>query len=272
MATLTGEKALDLICGWLAGNPYGNVHSNNVITLHSPQTSRHRFVRIRLCHLVLLAALNCTAFAAEPAACERANQSGVKPPAEPVLIEPTAKSARYWSVQVGVAAIAQNDVGEIFSGGLESAEGEGAGQVYSLMLNWTAHRFHIPFRGRSLRPQFEPYLTLSLVDENGRSMFPDYNGGAGFRWVDFPWNKWVSTSFFMGVGLSYSSSVYRIDRVRHPSEERSHLKLDWPIQLTMALPRWPRSQLVLYNDHQSGGHIFDEGGVNSVGIGYRFEF
>jgi hypothetical protein len=53
---------------------------------------------------------------------------------------------------------------------------------------------------------------------------------------------------------------------------RSHLKFDWPIQFTFALPRWPQHQLVLLNDHQSGGHIFDEGGVNSVGLAYRYEF
>jgi hypothetical protein len=29
---------------------------------------------------------------------------------------------------------------------------------------------------------------------------------------------------------------------------------------------------VVFNDHISGGHVFDEGGVNSVGIGYRLEF
>jgi hypothetical protein len=63
-----------------------------------------------------------------------------------------------------------------------------------------------------------------------------------------------------------------VDRERHPGQDRSHLKFDWPIQVTFALPRWPQHQLVLFVDHQSGGHIFDEGGVNSYGIGYRFEF
>jgi hypothetical protein len=76
----------------------------------------------------------------------------------------------------------------------------------------------------------------------------------------------------MGIGLSYSSRVYAMDRERHPGEDRSHLKFDWPIQFTFALPKWPQHQLVIFNDHKSGGHIFDEGGVNSVGIGYRFAF
>jgi hypothetical protein len=194
-------------------------------------------------------------------------------PAEPELkIEPAPRGSRDWSIQAGVAVISRSDIGEIFTGGLDRAVGEAGGEVYSLMLNWTAHRFEIPCRGRKLRPQFEPYVMLALVDEKDRSIFPDYNGGVGFRWVDFPWNKWVATSIFTGIGLSYSKYVYTIDRERHPGEDRSHLKFDWPIQLTFALPRWPQHQLVLFNDHQSGGHIFDGGGVNSFGIGYRFEF
>ncbi len=187
-------------------------------------------------------------------------------------LEPAASVPRNWSVQTGVAFISQSDVGEVLSGGLEPAEGDAGGQLYSIMLNWTAHRFKIGCHGRTLTPQFEPYLTLTLVDENGRGIFPDYNGGVGFRWVDFPWDKWIDTTFFMGIGLSYSSHVYTVDRERHPGEDRSHLKLDWPIQLTFALPRWPQHQLVVFNDHQSGGHIFDAGGVNCLGIGYRLNF
>lgn len=175
-------------------------------------------------------------------------------------------------MQFGVAFISENNIHEILTGGYDRAKGDGGGQLYSLTVNWTAHRFEIPVGGRVLRPRFEPYLTLTLVDENSRPLFPDYNGGVGFRWVDFPWNRWLETSFFTGIGLSYSDHVYQIDRERHPGEERSHLKFDWPIQFTVALPRWPQHQLVLFNDHKSGGHVFDKGGVNSVGIGYRFEF
>lgn len=179
---------------------------------------------------------------------------------------------RDFAVQVGVGFIQQRNIDELFTKGLSRAEGKGEGEIYSLTLQWVAQRFEIPFRGGFLRPQFEPYATLTLVNEAGRSVFPDYNAGIGFRWVDFPWDRWLDTSFFMGLGLSYSDNVFTIDRERHPGMDRSHLKFDWPLQLTFALPRWPRHQLVLFNDHQSGGRILDRGGVNSVGIGYRVEF
>lgn len=188
------------------------------------------------------------------------------------VLEPAPDASRNWSVQAGVAIISRSNIGEILTGGFDRADGDAGGYLYSLTVNWTAHRFEIPCRGRTFTPTFEPYLTLTLVDQNHDSIFPDYNGGVGFRWVDFPWDRWIETTVFMGLGLSYSSRVYVVDRERHPEEYRSHLKFDWPIQITFALPRWPQHQLLLFNDHQSGGHIFDEGGVNSFGIGYRFEF
>ena len=186
--------------------------------------------------------------------------------------EPSPNDSRDWSVLAGVAVITNGDIGDILAGEFDRAEGDAGGELYLLTVNWTAHRFEIPYGGRLLKPQFEPYLTLTFVDQNNDSIFPDYNAGVGFRWVDFPWNRWIKTTFFMGLGLSYSSHIYQVDRDRHPDEDRSNLKFDWPIQFTFALPRWPQHQLVLLNDHQSGGHIFDEGGVNSVGLAYRYEF
>jgi hypothetical protein len=194
------------------------------------------------------------------------------PPSEDLLRPPQSEFLSDWSFQLGMAYITRHNIGDLLLGNFDAASGSGEGEIYNLTVNWTAHRFEIPWRDHIFRPQFEPYFTLTLVDEDGRSLFPDYNAGVGFRWLDFPWNRWVKTSFFMGLGLSYSSKVYAIDRVRHPDEKRSHLKFDWPLQLTLALPRWPQHHLVLFNDHQSGGHIFDQGGVNSLGLGYRFEF
>jgi hypothetical protein len=50
------------------------------------------------------------------------------------------------------------------------------------------------------------------------------------------------------------------------------LKFWLPVELTAALPRWPQHQVVLFLDHQSGGNVFDQGGVDVWGLGYRFEF
>ncbi len=87
--------------------------------------------------------------------------------------------------------------------------------------------------------------------------------------MHFPWNRWLKTSALVGGGLSYSAQIWRIDREKHPREHRSHVKFYWPVELTLALPSLPRHQLVLFSHHQSGGTIFDEGGFDTFGIGYR---
>lgn len=215
-----------------------------------------------------MAALACSVSFFAPAGSSHADPDG-SPSSS--LLQP-ASDQREWGVQMGVAFISESNIGQIFSGGLQPAQDDAGGEVYSFSLTWTAHRFEIPHRNGVFTPRVEPYLTLSVVHENRGSAFPDYNGGIGFRWVDFPWDRWVDTTVFMGLGLSYSSRVFLVDRERHPGQERSHIKFDWPLQLTLAIPRWPQHQLVLFNDHHSGGHIFDQGGVNNVGLGYRLEF
>src|SRR5688572_4552997 len=228
-----------------------------------------RFVRLRR----LLPGLKVLFFSCPFIASASADDSAAAPvlPVEaPDVLQKTSLT-NAWSLQFGVAFITANNIGEILSGEVNDGDDTG-GEAYSLSLNWVARRFQLSFREKLFQPQLEPYLTVTVGDETGESTFHDFNGGIGLRWVDFPWERWVRTSFFTGVGLSYSARVYAVDRQRHPDTHRSHLKIDWPLQVTFALPSMEQHQLVLFNDHQSGGHIFDEGGVNSLGIGYRWLF
>ena len=68
--------------------------------------------------------------------------------------------------------------------------------------------------------------------------------------------------------------IDKIDQIidRHRGEDRSNLKFSWPIQLSFALPDHEDHQLTLFISHHSGGHIFDAGGFNNIGLGYRREF
>ncbi len=182
------------------------------------------------------------------------------------------KSDPRWGVFFGVAILTDDDIGEVLTGEAARAQGDMGGELYELALSYRVHRFPFRLAGCALAPELEAYGRLTLVDQNGTSLFPDYNAGIGFRWVDFPWNRWVHTTLFTAIGLSYSTEVYEVDYARHPGEERSRWKFDWPIELTLAPGPYPHHQLVLFIDHQSGGHLFDEGGVNSVGLGYRFRF
>lgn len=179
---------------------------------------------------------------------------------------------RDWAFDVGVAFITTNNIGDFALGRVNIADGPSGGEIYSFTASRRLGELKWEIGGHTFRPQLEMPLTLEVVDENSRSPFLDLNATVMIRWVDFPWNDYVKTSFAMGLGLSYSSKIYLMDIERHPDSNRSHLKFNWPIQLTLALPAHPDHQFMLFVAHQSGGHIFDDGGVNSIGLGYRRAF
>lgn len=179
---------------------------------------------------------------------------------------------RTWGFECGVAFITSNSVDDLINGQLDFDDRPAGGEIYQFSgvrrlgeLVWEVGEcvFH---------PQLELPITLEIVDENGRAPFPDLNASFTVRWVDFPWNDYLPTTFSMGIGLSYSTKLYLEDIKRHPGEERSKLKFNWPIQLTFAAPHFPDLQFMLYLSHQSGGLIFDQGGVNSLGCGLRRDF
>jgi hypothetical protein len=178
-----------------------------------------------------------------------------------------------WSFEAGVAFITKNNIGEIFSGEITRDTGDAGGELYQLTATKHLASLQWEIFGETFTPQLELPLCLEIVDENSRDPFLDYNASLQLRWIDFPWNDTITTSFGIGLGLSYSSKIYLMDQQRHPGEDRSHLKFNLPIHLSFALPAYPDQELIFYLAHQSGGfHIFDKGGVNSLGIGLRHRF
>ena len=180
---------------------------------------------------------------------------------------------RLWSFEAGAAFITSNNINEIVAGDNVTLDGgDAGGQVYSVTGSRHLGDLRFTVGGNTFQPQLELPITLGIVDENSRNPFLEYRASFVVRWVDFPWNDYIKTTFATGLGLNYSSKIYLMDIQRHPDSDRSNLKFNWPIQLTLALPSYPDQELLLYVEHHSGGHVFDRGGVNSLGIGYRRDF
>jgi hypothetical protein len=179
---------------------------------------------------------------------------------------------RTWAFEIGVAYITSNSIDDYLDGRASVDQGAAGGEIYVITASRRLGELEWQVGNCVFRPQLELPFTLEIVDENSRRAFLDYNVSFNVRWIDFPWNDFVSTTFSMGVGLSYSEKVYLMDIQRHPNDNRSNLKFNWPIALTLASPRVPDYQGTLFILHQSGGHIFDKGGVNSLGFGLRRGF
>jgi len=180
-----------------------------------------------------------------------------------------------WAFEAGCAFVTNNKIQDIiFSPGkIDVESGKEGGEIYTFTASRRLGELRWEIGDSVFRPQMELPLTLEIVDEHGRGSFLDYNAAFMMRWIDLPWNEYIETSFAMGVGLSYSSKVYLMDRATHPDDsDRSHLKIYWPLQWTFGLPAYPKDKVMFFISHQSGGHIFDVGGINSIGIGYRRDF
>ena len=180
---------------------------------------------------------------------------------------------RLWSVEFGVGVISDNVPADFVTGDFTALDGPGGGYTYNLTVSRRVHQFNWKIGSVVLRPELEVPGRITLVDENTDRVIPDLNLGLVLRWRDFPWNRFLRTTFAFGAGMSYSFQVWTADIQRHPDDlPRSRLKFWLPFELTVALPMYPEHQLVLFTDHQSGGWLFDSGGVDAVGFGYRFEF
>lgn len=186
---------------------------------------------------------------------------------------PDAPISRRFSFKVGAARITPDSIAEILQGDTRFENGDKGGWLYILSTSYLLGDLRLGIGDHVFRPKIELPLTLEVFDEYGRQPFLSYNAAVMGRWVDFPWNHVVKTSIGVGWGLSYSEKIPQMERGKHGDEHRSRLKFTLPIEVTFAHPCWPRHNIVFFVAHQSGGFgFFDHGGINSLGIGYRFSF
>jgi hypothetical protein len=93
------------------------------------------------------------------------------------------------------------------------------------------------------------------------------------RWLDFPWDHRLDTSFAIGEGLSYASVKPKIelDKLGHTSNLLNYLMFEWEFQV----PRHDQWSVFTRIHHRSGiyGLINNvSGGSNMVTWGIRIRF
>ena len=96
---------------------------------------------------------------------------------------------------------------------------------------------------------------------------------AYLRWLLFPWNEYLNTSFAAGVGLSYATSVPAIEAKRY--DDTSQFLGALMFEFAFSLPHVPQWSLVTGIHHRSGaGGVFNgvHGASNAYVIGIRYNF
>ena len=96
---------------------------------------------------------------------------------------------------------------------------------------------------------------------------------AYLRWLLFPWNEYLNTSFAAGAGLSYATSVPAIEAKLY--EETARFLGALMFEFAFSLPHVPQWSLVTGIHHRSGaGGVFNgvQGASNAWVIGIRYTF
>ena len=102
----------------------------------------------------------------------------------------------------------------------------------------------------------------------------EFNVVPYFRWLVFPWDAYLDTSFAAGVGVSYATSVPEIEAKNHDDVAARFLGA-LMFELAFSSPRVPQWGLVIRLHHRSGANgVFSgvSGGSNAWAMGIRYSF
>ncbi len=102
----------------------------------------------------------------------------------------------------------------------------------------------------------------------------EFNVVPYFRWLVFPWDAHLDTSFAAGAGVSYATSVPEIEAKNHDNVAGRFLGA-LMFELALSPPRVPQWGLVIRLHHRSGASgVFSgvSGGSNAWAMGIRYSF
>jgi hypothetical protein len=102
----------------------------------------------------------------------------------------------------------------------------------------------------------------------------EFNALVIARWIRFPWNNTLRTTFAVGEGLSYATETSEYE-VKYHGEDTSKFLNYLMFEIDFTLPDEPRWSLVARLHHRSGVFgLFNgvHGATNAFALGIRYNF
>ena len=98
----------------------------------------------------------------------------------------------------------------------------------------------------------------------------EFNTLLAARWETFFWDKYLDTSFAVGIGPSYATDIPEIEVQR--SGESAHLQVYMMVELEFVLPAHPNVAVIARIHHRSNafGIVADNGTSNAFAFGFKF--
>jgi hypothetical protein len=101
----------------------------------------------------------------------------------------------------------------------------------------------------------------------------EFDVSLALRWLPFPWDDVLDTSFAIGDGISYATRIPEIEAERN--DKTARLLNYLMVELAFAPPSQPNWSVFLRVHHRSGVHgLFNgvSGGSNFLALGVRYGF
>ena len=103
----------------------------------------------------------------------------------------------------------------------------------------------------------------------------EFNGLGVLRWLPFPWDAHLDTSFASGAGLSYATEIPEVEEERRGEGQTEQLLVYLMLELELAMPASRHWSLVSRIHHRSGAFgLFNgvTGASNACSLGIKYRF
>ena len=103
----------------------------------------------------------------------------------------------------------------------------------------------------------------------------EFNGLGVIRWLPFPWDNYLDTSFASGAGLSYATEIPKVEEELHGDGQTAKLLVYLMLELDVAFPDSSHWSMVTRIHHRSGAFgLFSgvTGASNAWGFGIKYSF
>jgi hypothetical protein len=110
---------------------------------------------------------------------------------------------------------------------------------------------------------------------SGEQTHAEVNAAFTLRWLPFPWDRYLDTSFAFGNGLSYATSEPELEIREGDEHETNQLLYYILVELAFKVPKYDAWDVFVRIHHRSSVFGLIDGistGSNFVGLGLRYRF
>jgi hypothetical protein len=123
--------------------------------------------------------------------------------------------------------------------------------------------------------RYEDFISFEVEGQLGKYFGQEHQGQINgliiARWLKFPWDKYVATSFAVGDGLSFNTHTSDVEK---DDDEDAGRWLNYLMfEVTLGLPKYPRWDFVYRIHHRSSIRgLIGAGASNFVTAGFKYAF